>query len=137
MDRRLEEALKVLGIPAESDRETVASAYRRLARLTHPDVSSDPAASERFAAVAAAYHVVSHAPDPRRDVRQHSFAMDPLQPVGLTDRWSTPVRRRDGGRLLQESWSAWPAGSGHRPVVAGPVVVRRAQPGAGGESRHG
>ena len=64
MDGRLDEALKVLGIPAGSDHETVASAYRRLARATHPDVSPEPDAAARFAAVTAAYRVVCQPPTP-------------------------------------------------------------------------
>ena len=65
MDRQLDEALKVLAIPVDSDPETVTSAYRRLARATHPDVSPDPDAAEQFATVTAAYRLVSAVPRPR------------------------------------------------------------------------
>jgi hypothetical protein len=57
--REVAEALTVLGIPADSDWAQVARAYRRLARATHPDVSSDPDAAQRFATVTAAYRVLS------------------------------------------------------------------------------
>ena len=63
MDRRRVEAFGVLGIPADSDRDAVVHAYRSLARATHPDVSDDPDAADRFATVAAAYQLVSK--DPR------------------------------------------------------------------------
>ena len=59
MARSIEEALRVLGVAADSDPATVAHAYRRLARATHPDVSPDPDATHRFATVAAAYRLVA------------------------------------------------------------------------------
>ncbi len=59
MSRSIEEALRVLGVAADSDPATVAHAYRRLARATHPDVSPDPDATHRFATVAAAYRLVA------------------------------------------------------------------------------
>ena len=123
MDRQLDEALGVLGIPAGSDRETVTSAYRRLARATHPDVSPDPDAAERFAAVLAAYRLVSGAPNlgprlPARSQRADDGAARPPEP----------------GRARQRlgSWPETHAGSWRRPpIVAGPVMVHRAQPDAG------
>ena len=100
MDRQLDGALKVLGIPAHSDRETVTSAYRRLARATHPDVSPDPEAAERFATVTAAYRLVSAAPHPHP--RLH------------------PRKRSGDGPAWTYSLLCWPA-----PIVAGPGQVRR------------
>lgn len=128
MDRRLDEALGVLGIPAGSDPETVTSAYRRLARATHPDVSPDPDAAERFAAVLAAYRLVSGAPDlgPRphaRPQRADEVVVDRSPDPG-------PARVRLG------AWPETHAGPWHRPpIVAGPVMVRRAQPDARRGSR--
>ena len=55
IDPGLEAAWAVLGLAAGADREQVTSAYRRLARATHPDVSPTPDAAARFAAVANAY----------------------------------------------------------------------------------
>ena len=49
MDSRRIQAFGVLGIPADSDQNAVAHAYRKLARATHPDVSNDPDAADRFA----------------------------------------------------------------------------------------
>ena len=59
MSRSIEEALGALGVAADSDPETVAHAYRRRARETHPDVSPDPDAAHRFATVAAAYRLLA------------------------------------------------------------------------------
>ena len=61
MDKRRADAFQVLGIPADSDTDAVAHAYRRLARVTHPDVSADPAAADRFATLAAAYRLATQA----------------------------------------------------------------------------
>jgi hypothetical protein len=145
MEKQLDEALQVLGIPADSDRQTVTGAYRRLARATHPDVSPNPDAAERFATVAAAYRLVTGVPDPRHHVRQRSedlsasecsFLRRPasltslLEPADLTDHWSTPAQ--GGVRFLLGAWPVGPAGEWHRPpIVAGPVVVRRVQPDGG------
>lgn len=46
----------VLGVPTAADQATIRRAYRRLARLTHPDLGGDPA---EFAAVALAWSVLS------------------------------------------------------------------------------
>ncbi|NKC11369.1 MAG: DnaJ domain-containing protein [Gammaproteobacteria bacterium] len=49
---------KTLGISREASAETVKSAYRRLARKYHPDVSKEADAEERFKAVGEAYEVL-------------------------------------------------------------------------------
>ena len=150
MGRQLDEALKVLGIPVDSDRETVTSAYRRLARATHPDVSPDPHAAERFAIVAAAYRLVSGGPQPRprprppsedRPASTGSFLLWPasapnlFEPEGFAHS-TTPAA--GGARLLLGVSAFGPARSWSRPpIVAGPVMVRRVQPEAGKQRRDG
>ena len=62
MNRRAVEAFQLLGIPRDSDRDTIAHAYRRLARAVHPDVSAEADAAERFANLAEAYRVAATAP---------------------------------------------------------------------------
>jgi molecular chaperone DnaJ len=49
----------VLGIPRQADDKQVRSAFRRLARELHPDVSDHPEAQERFREAAEAYEVLS------------------------------------------------------------------------------
>lgn len=49
----------LLGVEPTATQTEIKSAYRKLALQLHPDVSSAPDASERFAAVAAAYDVLS------------------------------------------------------------------------------
>jgi len=50
---------KVLGVEAEADLKTIKTAYRKLARKYHPDVSEQHDAEERFKEVTEAYEVLS------------------------------------------------------------------------------
>ena len=97
MDRRSVEAFQLLGIPRDSDRDTIAHAYRRLARTVHPDLSADADAAERFANLAEAYRIAIAAPS-------HQTAV----PTGE----AVPVRR-PGMPPAQEA-----------PIIAGPVRIR-------------
>jgi len=58
-----EDPYRVLQVEPHADQEAVRAAYRRLARLYHPDLNADPAAAARMRAINAAYAVLS---DPRR-----------------------------------------------------------------------
>ena len=147
-DPGLEAALAVLGLAAGADRDQVTSAYRRLARATHPDVSPTPDAAARFAAVANAYRRAVEAargqetgprstdPTPPRE-RSSTSGAGPasaqedvwiyVSTPMVQDRFSTDaaetmlplsVRRRPG-RV-----HASPLGSA--PIVAGPVQVQPA-----------
>lgn len=94
MDSRRVEAFGVLGIPADSDQDAVAHAYRRLARATHPDVSDDPDAADRFAAVAAAYQLVSEGP------RTTSIPVYIREPAPGDDGWTRASVRVEGGSSM-------------------------------------
>jgi hypothetical protein len=48
--------VSALGLDPGASRGEITRAYRRLALLTHPDVSGDPAAAQRFASLTDAYH---------------------------------------------------------------------------------
>lgn len=50
---------EILGVPREADGRAIKSAFRRLARELHPDVSDHPEAQERFREAAEAYEVLS------------------------------------------------------------------------------
>lgn len=50
---------KVLGVSRESTKEEIRSAYRKLARRYHPDVSTDPDAEAHFKEINEAYQVLS------------------------------------------------------------------------------
>jgi curved DNA-binding protein CbpA len=157
MNGRLDEALKVLGIPADSDRRTVASAYRRLARATHPDLSPDPDAAARFAAVSAAYRLVSAVPQsgfgarPLAEDRPAStrsfirwsaprgpYPYEAEDSTDFTDDWPAPAPYPDGAHLLVSVSPVVPGRLwGRPPIVAGPVVVRPVQSDAGHGGSHG
>lgn len=57
----MENAYDVLGVETDADDETLKNAYRKLARLYHPDVSPDPDSSAQFAEVTKAYRALSDA----------------------------------------------------------------------------
>jgi molecular chaperone DnaJ len=50
---------EILGVPRSADERAIKSAFRRLARELHPDVSDHPEAQERFREAAEAYEVLS------------------------------------------------------------------------------
>ncbi len=52
---------EVLGVPPGADADVIKSAYRRLARKYHPDVSKEKDAEEKFKAVNEAYEVLKDA----------------------------------------------------------------------------
>ena len=54
---------ETLGVSRDASHSEIKSAFRRLARELHPDVSAEPEADRRFRAVAEAYEVLS---DPER-----------------------------------------------------------------------
>lgn len=94
MDRKRGEAFGVLGIPADSDQDAVVHAYRRLARATHPDVSNDPDAADRFATVAAAYQLVA------KDPRPTSIPVRVREPEAVDEDWARASARVEGGLIV-------------------------------------
>lgn len=50
---------KILGVEPDADRKAIKTAYRRLARKYHPDVSQDKDAEARFKEVSEAYEVLA------------------------------------------------------------------------------
>ncbi len=134
MGQRLEEAYRLLGIPANSDPERVAEAYRRLARATHPDVSADPEAAARFAALTSAYRLASATARSEHSTgRLHQGGMPGTDSPAATSAAGSGSDS-EGVRPLGEV-SPYPRAGLRRqpPLVAGPVLVRRFRddPGAG------
>jgi molecular chaperone DnaJ len=65
---------EILGVPRDASAEQIKKAYRRLAMKLHPDVATEPDASDRFKRVAEAYEVLT---DPKkRDI--YDRGGDPL-----------------------------------------------------------
>lgn len=79
----------VLGVDPRASTAEITRAYRRHARLLHPDTSRDPAAEDRFKALAGAYAVVG---DPAKRA-----AYDRERRADATLPTSSRARRRPGG----------------------------------------
>src|SRR5438874_3612824 len=60
---RLPDLYRTLSVEPQADPEAIRAAYRRMARVYHPDLTTDPSAAERMRVINAAYAVLS---DPRR-----------------------------------------------------------------------
>src|SRR5690606_24664090 len=52
-----------LGVSRDASQETIAKAYKKLARKHHPDLSKEPGAEDRFKELGAAYEVLK---DPKK-----------------------------------------------------------------------
>ncbi len=103
----------VLGVPRDASPEEIQRAYHRQARRLHPDVSSDPAAAERFKELTAAYEVLS---DPgRRD--RYDRSDGPMR--GQRVRVNTG-RSRGGDMDIEDLFDAafgrWSAGFRYAPT---------------------
>jgi curved DNA-binding protein CbpA len=117
---------QLLGVPREASRQEITQAWRRRARVEHPDSRPlDAAAPGRFRALAGAYQVLS---DPaRRAAYDQTLGYEPPGPGAPAVRPGPP-------------WSAGPGGvwpllrAPGAPLRAGPVRVEGPHrgPGAGG-----
>ena len=147
IDPGLGAAWGVLGLAADADRVQVTRAYRRLARVTHPDVSPNPDAAARFAAIANAYRRAIEA------VQEQGDGLRRDRGIRAASRWrrrsetspwsaggvvwvhvSTPVAQMPLGAESTEMMLRWSRLGGARlgyssrcidaPIVAGPVQVQ-------------
>src|SRR5215467_14887834 len=64
---------KILGVPKDADDKAIKTAYRRLARKHHPDVSKGKESAAKFQEVAEAYEVLS---DPEKRRRYDTLGPD-------------------------------------------------------------
>lgn len=106
--RSLAEACAVLGLPPEATRADIVRAYRRLARLTHPDSSASVAGPEQFRLVTDAYRTAMS----EAVVLAPRGAGSPMVNPGPAPE---PPTRSD--RPSQEEW-----------LWAGPTIVEPLQP---------
>ncbi|HET7047368.1 MAG TPA: DnaJ domain-containing protein [Solirubrobacteraceae bacterium] len=132
----------LLGVRSDSSAREIRRAYRRLARLHHPDVNSRPDGHRRFAELAHAYAVLNDPAErarydqtldrpaparpptmPRSPVLQRTFRrgileLSPSEARHLAHR---PLALRDGrGGLI-----VLPAGTGHGEEIMLPYNGRR------------
>ena len=77
----------VLGVRRQASPEEIARAYKRAARLTHPDGGGSGGGSERFQAVSDAYEVLRDAGRRAGYDRQHPLSR---QEAGRTARYAGP-----------------------------------------------
>ena len=70
---------EVLGIPKNASTDDIKSAFRKLARLYHPDVSKEPDAEEKFKEINEAYGVLS---DPQKRARYDQYGRAGLGEMG-------------------------------------------------------
>ncbi|MBX7221413.1 MAG: J domain-containing protein [Blastocatellia bacterium] len=61
----MKDLYQILELPPTASEREIRSAYRKLARLHHPDVSQSPEAGVRFAEISEAYHILIN-PETRR-----------------------------------------------------------------------
>jgi curved DNA-binding protein len=111
---------QALGVERTATEDQIKKAYRKLAHQYHPDVSKDPAAEEKFKAVAQAYATLKD-PEKRRiyddlgkrpagehftpppDWQQHfNTGESGFADVDLSDLFSAFGRTRRGGRPREE-----------------------------------
>ncbi|MDO8698322.1 MAG: curved DNA-binding protein [Pseudomonas sp.] len=73
---------KVLGVEPGADDKAIKTAYRKLARKYHPDVSKEKDAEQQFKAVAEAYEVLKTAEKRAEydELRQHAKQGRPFEP---------------------------------------------------------
>ena len=70
---------EVLGIPKNASTDDIKSAFRKLARQYHPDVSKEPDAEEKFKEINEAYGVLS---DPQKRARYDQYGRAGLGEMG-------------------------------------------------------
>ncbi|WP_410012354.1 curved DNA-binding protein [Sodalis sp. C49] len=79
-----------LGVEPTADIKTIKTAYRRLARKYHPDVSTEPNAEAKFKDIAEAYEVL------KDSARRAEY--DELRKYGQGGRFEAPPGWQPGGR---------------------------------------
>jgi curved DNA-binding protein len=114
---------KTLGVERAATADQIKTAYRRLARKFHPDVSKEPNAEERFKEVQEAYEVLR---DPEKRAAYDQ----------LGSQWKSGEQFRpppDWGSDFEFAGRPGGAGAGARRRRAGPAAAAGAEDGAQGQ----
>jgi DnaJ domain len=105
----------VLGVPRDATLRQVKAAYRKLAKLHHPDACpGDPDAAARFRDITDAYNILS---DPLLR-EQYDWQHPPASGTGITPPGHSPV----ASRLLAVLEDTWTAIRRNHPEIP-PVVI--------------
>jgi DnaJ-class molecular chaperone len=91
---------KILGVPNDATPDEIRAAYRRLARLYHPDLNSGPEAEARMQEINKAYDTLSN-PARRRQHDVTVVAERHASADGRRRRRNVPYRSRPGAPISQ------------------------------------
>jgi len=97
---------EILGVPRTASIDDIKTAFRKLARLYHPDVSKEPDAEGKFKEINEAYGVLS---DPQKRARYDQFGRAGLGEMGGTPDYTTSV---DFSDLFEEIFGGLGFGGG-------------------------
>jgi curved DNA-binding protein CbpA len=115
MTARPEDYYAVLGVPFDATTRQIKTAYRKLAKIHHPDACiGDPDAAGRFRLITEAYETLS---DPQRRTAYNRTYTPPPQ-TGLTRPDESPAASRILA-VLEDCWTAIRRHHGQVP----PVVI--------------
>jgi DnaJ-like protein len=114
--RAVRGAHELLGVGADADATELTRAYWRQARRLHPDLSSDPRATDQFRALHAAYQLALQAAlQPRPPAPRRTGPGTPRADTDAASGWRGTTAARD---LDRDVW-----------IVAGPVHVEQPREG--------
>jgi curved DNA-binding protein CbpA len=105
----------ILGVPRDATTRQIKTAYRKLAKTSHPDACiGDPHAAERFRLITEAYETLS---DPQRR-KEYDRTYTPPPDTGLTFPAESPAASKVLA-VLEDTWTAIRCHHGQVP----PVVI--------------
>ena len=112
----------ILGVSPSASTADIKSAYRKLARQCHPDVSASPDANARFARINEAYHILI---DPLRRAAYDRGQYHYSRRTFYASREAEIVEmEREFNRMVDEILARGRAGTAPRPQALLSVVPR-------------